>query len=101
LVLAECAGLLQQAIDERGLAVVDVGDDGDVAKVHGSASWTVFARSLLQDLSLPGRISKTALKISGSGRRFFQKRSPAEGTGRASIRCGAIYAENAKKQWVV
>jgi hypothetical protein len=26
--------LLQQAVDERGLAVVDVGNDGDVSKVH-------------------------------------------------------------------
>ena len=34
LVLAERAGLLQQAVDQRGLAVVDVGDDGDIAKVH-------------------------------------------------------------------
>ena len=34
LVLAEGAGLLQQAVDQRGLAVVDVGDDGDVAEVH-------------------------------------------------------------------
>ena len=34
LVLAEGAGLLQQLVDEGGLAVVDVGDDGDVAKVH-------------------------------------------------------------------
>ena len=35
LVVAEGAGLLQQAVDQRGLAVVDVGDDGDVAKFHG------------------------------------------------------------------
>jgi hypothetical protein len=34
LVLAERAGLLQQAVDQRGLAVVDVGDDRDVAQVH-------------------------------------------------------------------
>ena len=34
LVLAERAGLLQQAVDQRGLAVVDVGDNGDVAQVH-------------------------------------------------------------------
>jgi hypothetical protein len=26
--------LLQQAVDERGFAVVDVGDDGNVAKIH-------------------------------------------------------------------
>jgi hypothetical protein len=30
--LVQGPGLLQQAVDERGLAVVDVGDDGDVAK---------------------------------------------------------------------
>ena len=34
LVLAVDAGLLQQPVDQRGLAVVDVRDDGDVAKVH-------------------------------------------------------------------
>src|SRR6185503_2066104 len=33
LVGAEGAGLFQEAIDERGLAVVDVGNDGDVADV--------------------------------------------------------------------
>ena len=40
LVVAEGAGLLQQAVDQRGLAVVDVGDDGDVAKVHGCFFWS-------------------------------------------------------------
>ena len=34
LVGAEDAALLQQGVDEGGLAVVDVGDDGDVAEVH-------------------------------------------------------------------
>src|SRR6185437_10384914 len=44
LVVAVGAGLLQQAIDQRGLAVVDVGDDGDVTKVHGSSSdWACWA----------------------------------------------------------
>ncbi len=38
LVVAIGAGLLQQAIDQRGFAVVDVGDDGDVTKVHSSSS---------------------------------------------------------------
>ena len=37
LIVAEGAGLLQQAVDERGLAVVDVGDDGDIAQLHGFA----------------------------------------------------------------
>ena len=34
LVGAEGAGLLQQVVHERGLAVVDVGDDGDVTNLH-------------------------------------------------------------------
>ncbi len=34
LVVAIGAGLLQQLVDQGGFAVVDVGDDGDVAKVH-------------------------------------------------------------------
>ena len=33
LVRADRAGLLEQGIDERGLAVVDVRNDGDVAQV--------------------------------------------------------------------
>ena len=33
LVRAEGAGLAEQGVDQRGLAVVDVGDDGDVAQV--------------------------------------------------------------------
>ena len=35
LVVAERAGLLQQTVDQRGLAMVDMGDDGDIAKMHG------------------------------------------------------------------
>ena len=35
LVLAERARLLEQTIDERGFAVIDVGDDGEVAQLHG------------------------------------------------------------------
>ena len=37
LVGGEGAGLLQQAVDQRGLAMVDVGDDRDIADraVHG------------------------------------------------------------------
>ena len=34
LVVAERARLLQEPVDERRLAVVDVGDDGDVAELH-------------------------------------------------------------------
>ena len=39
LIVAERAGLLQQAIDQGGLAVVDVGDNGDVAQFHGKSSF--------------------------------------------------------------
>ena len=35
LIVAERARLLQEPVDERCLAVVDVGDDGDIAKLHG------------------------------------------------------------------
>ncbi len=35
LVFAERAGLAEELIDQRGLAMIDVGDDGDVANVHG------------------------------------------------------------------
>jgi hypothetical protein len=35
LIVAEGARLLQQSVDERRFAVVDMGDDGDVAKLHG------------------------------------------------------------------
>ena len=34
LVVAEGAGLAQELIDQRGLAVVDMGDDRDVADLH-------------------------------------------------------------------
>ena len=44
LVVAVDAGLLQQAVNQRGLAVVDVGDDGDVAEVHGLFSLSARAR---------------------------------------------------------
>ena len=62
LVLAIGAGLLQQAVDEGGLAVVDVGDDGDVTKVHGSSSGRA---RWMRDLTgkpgptFPDRASKT------------------------------------------
>jgi hypothetical protein len=46
LVLAESAGLLQELIDERGLAVVDVRDDREVTHGHGSGfrAWLWPAR---------------------------------------------------------
>jgi hypothetical protein len=41
LVLAEGARLLQQLVDERGLAVVDVGDDGDIAHGHAGRAFVM------------------------------------------------------------
>ena len=38
LVRAEDAALLEQGVHQGGLAVVDVGDDGDVSEVHGGGS---------------------------------------------------------------
>ena len=49
LVLAEHVGGLQQPVDQRGLAVVDVGDDGDVAYV-------VDAHDVTPMLVGPGRL---------------------------------------------
>ena len=37
LVLAERAGLFQKLVDQRGLAMVDVRDDRDIAKVHDAS----------------------------------------------------------------
>ncbi len=37
LVLAVGAGLLQQPVDQRGFAMVDVRDDGDVANIHNGS----------------------------------------------------------------
>src|SRR5690606_10546376 len=51
---AEGAGLLQQLVDEGGLAMVDVGDDGDIAQVFdGHVFW--------------GRESRTRLPGAGQG----------------------------------
>ena len=35
LVVAERTGLTEQLVDQRGLAMVDMGDDRDVANLHG------------------------------------------------------------------
>src|SRR5260370_10966989 len=37
----ECAGLLEHGVDEGGFAVVDVGDDGDVANVLGHGACVI------------------------------------------------------------
>ena len=49
LVGAEHAGLGEQLVHERGLAMVDVGDDGDVAKRHnGGSGWRLRPRFAAQ-----------------------------------------------------
>jgi hypothetical protein len=45
LVGAEHAGLGEQLVHQRGLAVVDVGDDGDVAERHGDFRETTLAEA--------------------------------------------------------
>ena len=34
LIVAHRAGLLQELIDQRGLAMVDMGNDGDITDIH-------------------------------------------------------------------
>ena len=44
LVLAEGAGLLQQPVDQGGLAMIDMGDDGDVAQLHDCVKKPIAGR---------------------------------------------------------
>ena len=81
LVVAVGAGLLQQPVDQRGLAVVDVGDDGDVAKVHGCSSgsdngWSAISPENRDPLF---RIALENLKFWRA--LSAQKGSPAKRTG--------------------
>src|SRR5262249_52393597 len=102
LVLAERAGLLQQAVDEGGLAMVDVGDDGDVAEVHGVLLVSIgqwFWRDLAENRDLASLMTLKNPEFRRGP--AAQKGSPANGPGDFSTRCSAIYSENAKKQWVV
>ena len=55
LVVAVDAGLLQQAVHQRGLAVVDVGDDGDVAPERvGDGRGSLLGRRHLTSLAGSG-----------------------------------------------
>ena len=86
LIVAIGAGLLQQAIDQGGLAVVDVGDDGDVAKVHSSASGSDNGKSAIS--------RENRDQLSGS-------RSKTWNTGvlfpESANRCGLTYANFGNK----
>jgi hypothetical protein len=111
--------LLQQAIDQRGLAVVDVGDNGDVTKVHGSSSGRakVNARShrnrdplfriALLKPGIPARDDVSSnrhpapsilLSMTGSWLRgaFPQKGNPAKRTGH-TLRVAAQYIQKTPK----
>ena len=63
LVRAEGAALVQQRVDQRGLAVVDVGDDGDVAAervgdlgaARGRTDWFLAAVKTSSQCSSRGR----------------------------------------------
>jgi hypothetical protein len=52
LVLAEGAGLLSAAVDQRGLAMVDVRDDRDVAQLHGGVFWPGGGRIVRRNTGL-------------------------------------------------
>jgi len=39
--LVEGAGLAQELVDQRGLAMINVGDDGDIAKLLGHGMQTL------------------------------------------------------------
>ena len=47
LVLAHRAGLLEELVHQGGLAMVDMGDDGDVADFHGLWALAVGERGLI------------------------------------------------------
>jgi hypothetical protein len=51
LVGAESARLLQELVDQGGLPVVDMGDDGDVADIHGGHIAPLDAASCLSEVS--------------------------------------------------
>jgi hypothetical protein len=80
--------------------MVDVGDDGDIAEIHGSSS--NVGQWLERDLAgkpgptFPDRAQN--LEFKGAKR---PKRKPGQKDRANPTRCGAIYSEIAKKQWVV
>ncbi len=87
LVFAERAALLQQAIDQCGLAMIDVRDDRDVTDVHnvlsGGVDWArLYARSVTAARRLEGRLAATGGRCHSPGMR---KRSVTIDGHRTSI----------------
>src|SRR5690606_22000858 len=66
LVGAEHARLGEKLIDEGGLAVVDVGDDGDVAQVHSGLGRTVFGGGRSAAAGVGDNSGKRPLHIGGA-----------------------------------
>jgi len=74
-------GLAQKLVDQRGLAVVDVGDNGDVAKFHSSSSesgngWSTISPENRDPLF------RITLKTWNLRAHRAQKGSPAKGPGK-------------------
>ena len=94
LVLAEGAGLTQQAVDQRGLAVIDVRDDRDVADV--------LARLLhgARQASRPGRLRPAQSSRGASGKRAKRARSEPQASElerRESAASGPLTGRNSAR----
>ena len=90
LVVAVGAGLLQQAIDQRGLAVVDVGDDGDVAKFHSSSSGSDNGWSAISPENRDPLFRITLKNLEFERAQWRPKRKPGQKDRAHLTRCAAI-----------
>src|SRR6185437_11596772 len=63
LVLAHGASLFEELIHERGLAMVNMGDDGDVPDIHGEPLWRARA---YRRKDRPGQFPEPRLSYPGS-----------------------------------
>jgi hypothetical protein len=101
LVFTERAGLLQQAVNEGGLAMIDVCDDGDVAQIHrvyrfmiathrdGPCRIEHVANLMVWERSLPK--TGSAFRTSCPGAPTLKNSEPGLlGPGTRETRCGAI-----------
>src|SRR3984957_12073866 len=96
LVVAIGAGLLQQFVDERGLAVVDVGDDSDVAKVHSCSSASDNGWSAISPENRDPLFRITLKNLEFEKAQGAQKGSPAKRTGRTLL-VAAQYSQKSPK----
>ena len=84
LVLAERAGLLQQPVDQRGLAMVDVGDDRDVAQRHERSNG--FLKGSAATRAGRARHCGAIYSRNAAGRQSVVYRSPAADRDPGAIR---------------